>query len=79
MFLALDRFAKGKGPGLPTGNLGVLSQIVLTGGAVQSLDEEVVLRLAALLMPDDCAPPLVQIDRRYQIWVGGITWREDLQ
>jgi len=77
LFLALDRFAKGRGPGLPIGNLGALSQIILTGGAVQNLDEAVVLRLTALLMPDGCSSPLIQVDRRYQIWVGGITWDEE--
>lgn len=77
VFIALDRFAKGRGPGLPIGNLGALSQIILTGGAVQLLDESVVQRLALLLMPDGCPPPLVQVDRRYQIWVGGITWNEE--
>ena len=78
LFLALDRFAKGRGPGLPIGDLGALSQIILTGGAVQNLDEAVVLRLTALLMPEGCSSPLIQVDRRYQIWVGGITWDEDL-
>lgn len=78
LFLALDRFAAGRGPGLPLADLSKLAQIILTGGAVQNLGESIVLRLAALLMPRDCPPPLVQVDRRYQIWVGGITWNVDM-
>lgn len=78
IFLALDRFGQGRGPGLPQGDLRVLSQIVLTGGAVQGLNEAVVLRLTLLLMPEGSSPPLIEVDRRYQIWVGGITWNEEL-
>jgi hypothetical protein len=77
LFLALDRFAKGRGPGLPTGDLGKVAQIILTGGAAQTLDEAVVGRLLALLLPAGAPPPLVQVDRRYEIWVAGITWSED--
>lgn len=77
LFLALDRFAKGHGPGLPVGQVDQVAQIILTGGAAQSLDEAVVGRIIALLAP--CMPPpLVQVDRRYEIWVAGITWTEDL-
>jgi hypothetical protein len=79
VFIALDRFSKGRGPGLPMGNLGALSQVILTGGAVQLLDEMVVSRLVKLLMPEGSPPPLVQVDRRYQIWVGGITWNDEHQ
>jgi hypothetical protein len=61
------------------GNLGALSQVILTGGAVQLLDEMVVSRLVKLLMPEGSPPPLVQVDRRYQIWVGGITWNDEHQ
>jgi len=78
LFLALDRFAKGKGPGLPMADLGKLAQIILTGGAAQTLDERVVGRILALLLPAGSSPPLVQVDRRYEIWVAGITWADDL-
>ena len=47
LFLALDRFAKGRGPGLPTADLGRVAQIILTGGAAQSLDETVVQRIVS--------------------------------
>lgn len=77
LFLALDRFAKGRGPGLPTGDLGKVAQIILTGGAAQTLDEALVARMLALLLPEGAAPPLVQVDRRYEIWVAGITWTDD--
>jgi hypothetical protein len=78
LFLALDRFARGRGPGLPTGRLDQLAQIILTGGAAQTLDETVVARVVALLLGPGTPPPLVQVDRRYEIWVAGITWAEDL-
>ncbi len=78
LFLALDRFAKGRGPGLPTGDLGKAAQIILTGGAAQTLDEAVVARMLTLLLPDGAPLPLVQVDRRYEIWVAGITWTDDL-
>ena len=51
-----------------------VAQIILTGGAAQTLDEAVVQRIAALLLSPGGALPLVQVDRRYEIWVGGITW-----
>jgi hypothetical protein len=77
LFLALDRFGKGRGPGLPTGDLGKVAQIILTGGAAQTLDETIVGRMLALLLPAGSPPPMVQVDRRYEIWVAGITWTED--
>ena len=79
MFMALDRFAKGKGPGLPVGRLDTLAQIILTGGAAQGLDEAVVGKIVALLLSPGTPAPLVQVDRRYEIWVAGITWSEDGQ
>ena len=77
LFLALDRFAQGRGPGLPSADLGRLAQIILTGGAAQTLDEKVVSRIVNLLMPIAGSGPAVQVDRRYQIWVDGITWTAD--
>jgi hypothetical protein len=79
LFIALDRFATGRGPGLPIGQLDRVAQLILTGGAAQSLDEAVVGRLLALLLAPTMPVPLVQIDRRYEIWVAGITWAEDLK
>ena len=78
LFLALDRFAKGQGPGLPTGDLDTVAQIILTGGAAQTLDVALVARIVSLLLTPGGAVPLIQIDHRYEIWVGGITWTEDL-
>jgi hypothetical protein len=74
LFLALDRFAQGRGPGLPTADLARVAQIVLTGGAAQALSEATVARVAALLRPASAGNPVVVIDRRYQIWVEGIVW-----
>jgi len=78
LFIALDRFAKGRGPGLPTGDLSKAAQIILTGGAAQTLDEAVVGRMLGLLLPAGAPMPLVQVDRRYEIWVAGITWADDI-
>ncbi|MCK6430966.1 MAG: glutamate mutase L, partial [Burkholderiaceae bacterium] len=75
VFLGLDRFAQGHGPGLPKASLGKVAELILSGGAAQMLDTEVVLRLFELLAPT--ARPEVLIDRRYQIWVDGITWTDD--
>ena len=77
LFIALDRFAKGRGPGLPTANLDSVAQLILTGGAAQTLDETVVARILALLLAPSTPAPLVQVDRQYQIWVAGITWNEE--
>lgn len=78
LFLALDRFSTGRGPGLPVAQLDRVAQIILTGGAAQVLDEAVVGRITALRLAPTTPAPLVQIDRRYEIWVAGITWTEDL-
>jgi hypothetical protein len=72
LFLGLDRFSQGRGPGLPTADLGRVAQIILTGGAAQSLVENTVMRVVSLLAPGGSSA--VFIDRRYQIWVDGITW-----
>lgn len=76
LFLALDRFAHGQGTGLPQGNLERLEQIILTGGAAQALDEELVSRMLRQLLPVGDRTVAVLIDRRYQIWIDGITWPE---
>ena len=79
LFIALDRFAKGRGPGLPAAQLDNVAQFILTGGAAQTLDESVVAQVVALLLSPTTPPPLIQVDRRYQIWVAGIGWAEQLQ
>ena len=77
LFLALDRFAQGRGSGLPVADLGRLAQIILTGGAAQALDEETIGRIVSLVVPRGGARIEVLIDRRYQIWVDGIIWTGD--
>jgi hypothetical protein len=74
LFLGLDRFAHGRGPGLPTADLGKVAQIILTGGAAQPMSEEVVARMVRLLLPDASGNPMIVVDRHYQVWVDGITW-----
>jgi hypothetical protein len=73
-FLALDRFAHGRGPGLPTANLNKIAQVVMSGGAAQMLDESVLRRLLELHVTN--GRPQILIDRKYQVWVDGITWAE---
>jgi hypothetical protein len=74
LFLALDRFANGRGPGLPSANLNKVAQLILSGGAAQALDESVVARIAALHVTG--SRPEILIDREYRFWVDGITWTE---
>lgn len=74
LFIAFDRFAQGRGPGLPTADLGRIAQIILTGGASQTMDEGVVGRMFQLFRTELSAAPLIMIDKRYQLWVDGITW-----
>ena len=78
LFLALDRFAQGRGPGLPMADLSRLAQIILTGGAAQALSEDTVSRITDLLMPDGGNRPVVVVDRQYRIWVEGITWAAEV-
>ena len=73
-FLGLDRFAHGRGPGLPVANLGKVVQIILTGGAAQGLDENVLSRVFDLFLTESSGRPVILIDRSYQVWVDGITW-----
>jgi len=74
LFIALERFAQGRGPGLPTADLTRIAQIILTGGASQTMAEEVVGRVFGLFRSENSGVPVILIDRRYQIWVDGITW-----
>jgi len=78
LFLAVDRFEQGRGPGLPTADLSRLAQIILTGGAAQALSEETVARVVQLVLPSTASSPAVLIDRQYQVWVDGITWSGDV-
>lgn len=72
IFLALDRFTTGNGPGLPTADLGRLERLVLTGGASQSLDTAVVARLVGLFTPTSFDSAAVSIDNEYRFWIDGI-------
>lgn len=74
LFIAFDRFARGRGPGLPTADLGRIAQIILTGGASQAMSEQVVASMLELFRSKGSGTPTVAIDRRYQMWVDGITW-----
>jgi len=74
LFLALDRFAQGRGPGLPTADLTRVAQIILTGGASQAMSEEAVGRIFDLFRSVNSGVPAILVDRRYQLWVDGITW-----
>jgi hypothetical protein len=75
LFLALDRFAQGRGPGLPTGDLAQVAQVILTGGASQSLSEQTAGKVVGLVTPKTNKPVML-IDRKYQIWVEGTSFAE---
>jgi hypothetical protein len=72
LFLALDRFAEGRAPGLPAVSLSKVSQFILTGGASQLLDEDRIKRIIDLATGSNGNVPGILIDRAYQIWVDGI-------
>jgi hypothetical protein len=74
LFIALDRFAQGRGPGLPTADLARVAQVILTGGASQTMHEPLVSALFGLFRSGTSGSPDVLIDKRYELWVEGITW-----
>jgi len=76
LFLAMDRFARGRGPGLPSGDIAQVAQVILTGGGAQALSEDVVARVLGLVASPKSAKPLVVIDRMYQMWVEGIAFSD---
>jgi hypothetical protein len=75
LFLALDRFAQGRGPGLPVGDLAQVAQVILTGGGSQTLSGETAGRVVGLVTPKSSRPVML-VDRKYQIWVEGISFAE---
>ena len=75
LFLAMDRFAQGRGPALPTGDLAQLAQVVLTGGGSQGMSEETASRVISLIVPGSSKPHIL-IDRKYEVWVEGIAFAE---
>ncbi len=77
LFLALSRFAEGRGPGLPQADIGKVSQIILTGGAVQGLDVDRVGAIVSLLVRRNQMRPIIVVDCDYRIWLEGMTWSRD--
>ena len=73
LFIALDRFANGSTPGIPSADLSKVAQVLLTGGASQILDVSVVSRVVDLFVRGQ-GNPRVLIDHCYRIWVDGMTW-----
>jgi len=73
LFLALDRFANGSTPGIPSADLSKVAQILLTGGAAQILDVSVASRVVDLFVGGQ-GNPRILIDHSYRIWVDGMTW-----
>ena len=76
LFLGLDRFSRGDGPGLPAADVGKVAQFILTGGAAQTLDVAVVERVVGLFAAKGSSKPVIMIDSKYQLWVDGITWTD---
>ena len=66
LFLALDRFANGTTPGIPSADLTNVAQILLTGGASQILDVSVASRVVDLFVYGQ-GNQRVLIDRFYRI------------
>jgi len=50
-----------------------IAQIILTA-ASQTMAEEIVGRVFELFRREKQHVPVILIDRRYQMWVDGITW-----
>jgi len=73
LFLALDRFANGRTPEISSADLSKVAQIMLTGGAAQTLDVSVAFRVVDLFVRGQ-GNPRILIDHCYRIWVNGITW-----
>ena len=73
LFLALDRFASGDGPGLPRANLNKVSRFLFTGGAVQALSEATIAGIIGLISNGPVTASAVRIDRQYRVWVDGMT------
>jgi hypothetical protein len=76
LFLSLARFAQGTEPGLPAVDMDRIGQVVLTGGASQGLDDAKALEIVRLFLSKRARGPLMLIDRRYELWVDGITWSQ---
>ena len=74
LFLAFDRFRHGAAPGLPVADLAKLAEVVLSGGAAQGLNDDVVARVMKLVVGETGGAPVILIDRDYRLWVDGITW-----
>ncbi|MGH8218548.1 MAG: glutamate mutase L [Steroidobacteraceae bacterium] len=72
LFLALERFASGRGPGLPMADLSKVAQVMLTGGAAQALDEEIGRKVVQLVTADAEDAPIVSVDRKYALWIEGL-------
>lgn len=77
IFLALDRFSEGRGPGLPIADLARISQLILTGGAGQAVDLPRVASLIGMLVAGSTTAPRIDVDRDYRIWVDGMTWEAE--
>ena len=71
VFLSLDRFSQGNGPGLPTADLVKLNKLVLTGGAAQMLDRDKTAAVISLFLPAAVDAEFVMIDENYELWVQG--------
>ncbi len=71
LFLALDRFSTGNGPGLPAANLDRLDKLVLTGGAAQMIPTAQAAAIASLFTRNPFDERFAKIDSDYEIWIQG--------
>lgn len=72
LFLCIDRFLKGDGPGLPAADLDKISNYVFTGGAAQLIDSEQIARIIGIFTEQPVETDCIRLDRRYEVWVNGI-------
>ena len=77
VLLALDRFSRGAGPGLPTADFERMDNIAFTGGASQVLDPRKITQIVNLFLSKSVDENFVFVDRNYDIWVrGAVSHRE---
>lgn len=79
VFLGLDRFARGIGPGLPSTDLAKLNNIAFTGGAAQLLNPAKTAAIVNLFLNVPVTEQFVIIDSNYEIWVHGAVSHRQLK
>lgn len=72
-FLALDSVARGDGTNVPRLNVEKINSIVVTGGASQQVNPDVLSQITTLFLPQRYEKGIkVFLDVKYEIWVEGM-------